>query len=95
MLKPELKLTRARLSSLALPFLFFVAACSSQSVKLIQPQSGATAECNASGFGIGAAWVEETLGGCLRPYESRGFVRLERLTPEQRADLEQRGLLPK
>jgi hypothetical protein len=71
------------------------AACSSQTVKLIQPQSGATAECSASGFSFGAAWVEETLGECAQPYESRGYVRLDRLTAEQRADLERRGLLPK
>jgi hypothetical protein len=96
MLKPELRLLRPRLSSMALALLFLAsAACSSQTVKLIQPQSGATAECNASGFGFSAAWVEETLGGCARPYESRGYVRLDRLTPEQRADLEWRGLLVK
>ena len=94
--KPELKHLRQRLSSMALPLLLLAsAACSSQAVKLVQPQSGATAECSASGFGFSAAWVEETLGGCARPYESRGFVRLDRLTPEQRADLERRGLLAK
>jgi hypothetical protein len=94
--KPELRLLRPRLSSTALPLLLLAsAACSSQTVKLVQPQSGATAECSASGFGFGAAWVEETLGGCVNPYESRGYVRLDRLTPEQRADLERRGLLPK
>ena len=83
-------------SSMALPIvLLATSACSSQTVKLVQPQSGATAECSASGFGFGAAWVEETLGGCARPYESRGYIRLDRLTPEQRADLERRGLLPK
>ena len=85
-----------RVSSMALSLLFLVtSACSSQTVKLVQPQSGATAECSASGFGFSAAWVEETLGGCARPYESRGYVRLDRLTPEQRADLERRGLLPR
>ena len=94
MLKPELRVLRPCLSSMALSLLLLAsAACSSQAVKLVQPQSGATAECNASGFGFSAAWVEETLGGCARPYESRGFVRLDRLTPEQRADLERRGLL--
>ena len=92
---PKNRLYR-RVSSMALPLvLLFNAGCSSQTVKLVQPQSGATAECGASGFGFGAAWVEETLGGCLRPYESRGYVRLDRLTPEQRADLERRGLLAK
>ena len=93
---PELRLLRSRLTSMVLPLVLLVtSACSSQTVKLVQPQSGATADCSASGFGFGAVWVEETLGGCARPYESRGYVRLDRLTPEQRADLEQRGLLPK
>jgi hypothetical protein len=96
MLKLEWMISRPRVSSLALPLLLLAStACSSQTVKLVQPQSGATAECSASGFGFGAAWVDETLGGCARPYESRGYVRLDRLTPEQRADLERRGLLPK
>jgi hypothetical protein len=96
MLKPELKLLRPRLSSMALPLLLLAsAACSSQTVRLVQPDSGATAECSASGFGFGAVWVEETLGGCTRPYESRGYIRLDRLTPEQRANLERRGLLMK
>ena len=96
MLKPELRLLRPRLSSMALPLLLLAsAACSSQTVKLVQLQSGATAECSASGFGFSAAWVEEILGGCARPYENRGYIRLDRLTPEQRADLERRGLLPK
>jgi hypothetical protein len=94
--KPELRQLRPRLSSTALPLLLLAsAACSSQTVKLVQPQSGAIAECSASGFGFGATWVEETLGGCISPYESRGYVRLDRLTSEQRADLERRGLLPK
>ena len=96
MLKLELRVLRPPLSSMALPLLLLAsAACSSQTVKLVQPQSGATAECSASGFGFGAAWVEETLGGCARPYESRGYVRFDRLSPEQRADLERRGFLPK
>ena len=72
-----------------------LAACSSQGVKLIHPQSGATAQCSASGFGIGASFGEGFVGGCARSYEERGYVQLERLTPEERASLERRGLLPK
>ena len=71
------------------------AACSGQGVKLIHPQSGATAQCSASGFGIGASFGEGFVGGCARSYEERGYVPLERLTPEERASLERRGLLPK
>lgn len=96
MLKLELRQWRPRLSATALPLLVLAsAACSSQTVKLVQPQSGATAECSASGFGFGATWAEQTLGGCISPYESRGYVRVDRLTAEQRAELERRGLLPK
>jgi len=79
----------------ALAFVILSSACSSQTVGLIQPQSGATAECSASGFGIGAAWVEGTLRECVKRYEDRGYLPLDQLTSEQRADLERRGLLPK
>jgi len=75
--------------------LITLAACASQTVKFIHLQSGATAECSASGFGIGASFSEGFVSGCGRPYEERGYVRLDQLTPEQRAALEQRGLMPK
>ena len=80
-------------SMIFLPFVF--SACSGQGVKLIHPQSGATAQCSASGFGIGASFGEGFVGGCARSYEERGYVQLERLTPEERVSLERRGLLPK
>ena len=69
--------------------------CASQTVKFVQPQSGATAECSASGFGIGAGFSDSYLTSCVRSYEGRGFVKLDQLTPAQRADLETRGLMPK
>jgi len=75
--------------------LITVASCASQSVKFIHPQSGATAECSASGFGIGASFSEGFVSGCGRAYQERGYVKLDQLTAEQRAALEQRGLLPK
>jgi len=85
-----------RASSVALLLLPLLGSgCSSQTVKFVQPQSGATAECSASGFGIGAAWVEGTLRECVKRYEDRGYLPLDKLTSEQRADLERRGLLPK
>jgi hypothetical protein len=74
--------------------LLAISACASQTVKMIQPETGATAECSSSGFGIGTSFSESFVGGCTRSYEDRGYVRLERLTPEERASLEQRGLLP-
>jgi hypothetical protein len=76
-------------------FFLAISACTSQSVKMIQPQTGATADCSGSGYGIGASFGEGFVGGCARAYENRGYVRLEQLTPEQRASLERRGLLPK
>ena len=69
--------------------------CASQTVKFVQPQNGSTAECSASGFGIGAGFSDSYLNSCVRSYEERGFVKLDQLTPAQRADLETRGLMPK
>jgi len=75
--------------------LLVLAACSSQSIKLIHPQSGATAECSASAFAIGVSSADGIVGHCSRAYEERGYVPLERLQPDERASLEQRGLVGK
>jgi hypothetical protein len=75
--------------------LFVVSACTSQTVKMIQPQTGATAECSGSTISIGSLFSENFVDGCARFYENRGYVALQRLTPEERANLERRGLLPK
>ena len=72
-----------------------LAGCSSQSIILIDPQSGATAECSASGFAVGVSVADGIVGGCSRVYEDRGYVPLDRLQPDARASLERRGLLPK
>jgi hypothetical protein len=70
-------------------------ACTSQTVKMIQPQTGATADCSGSSVGIGPLFSESFIDSCARVYQNRGYVALERLTPEERASLVQRGLLPK
>lgn len=92
-------ITRARLRNcdfLAVAIMLLtLAGCSSQSVKFVHPQSGASAECSASGFGIGASFSEAVVAGCARAYEERGFLRAEKLAPEQRDSLERRGLLAK
>ena len=75
--------------------LLVVSACTSQTVKMIQLQTGATAECNGSSFGIGPLFSENFVDSCARVYENRGYVPVQRLTPEERANLERRGLLPK
>lgn len=69
--------------------------CASQSVMLVHPQSGATVRCGAAGVGIMAAGVGGFVEECLKTYGGQGYVPEEKLTPEQRADLERRGLLPK
>ena len=75
--------------------LLAAAGCTSQTVTMIQPQTGATAECSGSSYGFGPLFSESVVDSCARVYENRGYVALQRLTPEERARLEQRGLLPK
>jgi hypothetical protein len=67
--------------------------CASNSVRLMDPQSGASADCSASGVGFSASLSAAVVENCSRLYEDRGYVRIEKLTPEQRASLERRGLL--
>jgi hypothetical protein len=69
--------------------------CTSQTVTMIQPETGATAECSGSSYGFGQLFTESFVDSCARVYEGRGYVALQRLTPEERARLQQRGLLPK
>ena len=88
-------IARAARRSSSLAILLALAACSSQSIKLIHPQSGATAECSGNGFAIGASIADGIVGGCSRAYEERGYVPLDQLQPDDRASLERRGLLPK
>lgn len=76
-------------------FLLALFACTSQTVKMIQPHTGATADCSGSSYGFGQLFTESFVDSCARAYQDRGFVPLERLSPEARADLEKRGLLPK
>lgn len=89
------KIARALSLGLTMGVLLVLAGCSSQSILLIHPQSGATAECSASGFASGASIADGIVGGCSRAYEARDYVPLERLQPDERASLERRGLLPK
>jgi hypothetical protein len=72
-----------------------LSACTSQTVMMIQPTTGATAECSGSSYGFGPLFSESFVDSCARVYQNRGYVALERLTPEERANLERRGLLPK
>ncbi|MBI2089335.1 MAG: hypothetical protein HYT78_11415 [Deltaproteobacteria bacterium] len=76
-------------------FLIGLQACASQSVMLVHPQSGSTVRCEEEGVGVLAGAVGARVQDCLERYRSRGYVRTEELTREQRADLEGRGVLPK
>ena len=89
------RIARAVGLSSSLAILLAIAGCSSHSIKLIHPQSGATAECSSNGFAVGASIADGIVGGCSRAYEERGYVPLDQLQPEERASLERRGLLPK
>ena len=82
----------ARVWPLLLLILF---GCVSRSVMLVHPQSGATAKCGAAGTGVMAGNAQGLVEECRKKYESQGYVDVETLTPQQRADLERRGLLPK
>lgn len=75
-------------------FLLWAAAltgCSSESVVLVNPQTGASVRCSASGAGIMAAVPPGMIEECLRKYEPQGYVTVERLTPAERAEFERRG----
>jgi hypothetical protein len=89
--KPRSRRGRLMLASLLLA----LNACASQTVKMIQPETGATAECSGSSVGLTPILSESFVDSCARVYQDRGLVPLERLTAEQRASLQQRGLLPK
>jgi hypothetical protein len=58
--------------------LLVLSACKSQTVKMIQPQTGVTPECSGSSFGIGPFFSESFVDGCARVYENRGYVALQR-----------------
>jgi hypothetical protein len=72
-----------------------ISGCTTQSVALIDPHSGATANCDASGIGFMSLAVDTVVDDCVKRIEKEGYVRIENLTPEQRAGLERTGKLPK
>ena len=75
--------------------MFGLTSCSSQSIMLVHPQTGATIKCGAAGAGIMAGAATALVEECSKRYESQGYVDVEKLTPQQRGDLERRGVLPK
>ncbi len=69
--------------------------CSTRSVSLIHPGTGATARCEETGTGLLAANVGVMLENCVKEQEAKGYLPMEKLSPEQRSELDRRGLLPK
>jgi hypothetical protein len=74
-----------------------IPACSTHGITLVHPQTGATVQCSGSGFGLGlgTGWIENYVEECTRRNGARGYVPVEKLTPEQRDELEKRGRLPR
>ena len=81
---------------LTVGFLFLsvltLAACASESILLVNPQSGAVVKCGASGWGLMAGMAAGSVDECRQKYEPQGYVASERLSPAERADLERRGV---
>jgi hypothetical protein len=73
--------------------LILLTACSSGRVMLANPRTGATLECGASGWGLFAPAASGMVDDCVRRYEPDGYVPVDRLTPQERADLERRGVV--
>jgi hypothetical protein len=72
--------------------IFLLSACASDSVLLVNPRTGASVRCSASGSGIMAPAATGVVDDCVRRYGPDGYVPAERLTPAERADLERRGV---
>jgi hypothetical protein len=73
---------------------FELSGCSSQAVTLVHPGSAATAKCSASGTGLGTGWAQGFVDSCVARYKSMGYVPLDELTPQQRAEMQKQGSLP-
>jgi hypothetical protein len=71
-----------------------VSSCSSEGVTLVNLNSGATTKCSATGTGLGTGWARTFIDSCIARFKSMGYVGLDELTTEQRADLQKRGSLP-
>lgn len=69
-----------------------IAACASDSIVLVNPRTGASVKCAASGSGLMAPAATGMVDECIRRYPD--YVPVERLSPGERADLERRGALP-
>lgn len=72
-----------------------VSSCSSESITLVNLNSGATTKCSSTGTGLGTEWARTFIDSCIMHYKDMGYVPIDELTPEQRDDLQRRGYLPK
>lgn len=62
-------------------------------LSLVHPQTGATVKC--AGAGIMAGYVDGLMEECSQGYERQGYMPMNKPSPQQRTDLERRGLLLK
>jgi hypothetical protein len=69
--------------------------CAQRSVTLIHPGTGATARCEEAAYGVLAANVGVLIENCLKEHEGKGYLSMEKLTAQQRSELERRGLMSK
>lgn len=97
--EPGILCRRGWLGPFLLPALLAISlvsfACTSRHVRLYHPETGATMQCRASGVGLAINWGESLVESCTRHFESRGYVQEDQLTPDQRTQLERRGIMPK
>jgi hypothetical protein len=78
----------------AVGLLLVLPGCSTQAVLLINPQTGATVNCSAE---YGAAVGLEAgpfVNSCVEAGGNRGYVPADKLTAEQRAELQRKGFVP-
>jgi hypothetical protein len=78
----------------AVGLLLVLAGCSAQAVLLIHPQTGATVKCSSEygeAVGIDAGSFVKS---CVEASANRGYVLADRLTVEQRAELQRNGFVP-
>jgi hypothetical protein len=78
----------------AVGLLLVLSGCSTQAVLLVHPQSGATVKCSAEygeAVGIDAGSFVKS---CVEAAGNRGYVPADKLSAEQRAELQRHGFVP-
>jgi hypothetical protein len=62
--------------------------CVTRNIMLVHPNSGDIRQCQSAGAGIIPAVMAANMASdCVTQFEALGYVRADKLTPEQRAAL--------